>query len=167
MGEHKRSNLSSSVSVSVWMLPLILCAAWPYPSAAARISSYGNLSAPSAADVQQTKAGQQSSRRINQSGIQEADCGRHTPEITSAAGPSESQRARDQAESTQGGTTTPDGMQGMQDHGGMEMHTSSFMEEILHHGTAGTSAEPNSTPHPMLMTMKHNWMLMLHGVGFL
>jgi hypothetical protein len=167
MGEHKRRNLSSSVSVSVWMLPLILCAAWPYESAtAARISSCGNVAGPLTGAMQQAKAGQQSGRTIGQSDIHEAGCGRHPPEMTIATGPSESQRSRDQAESTQG-ETTPDNMQGMQNHGGMEMHTSSFIEEILHHGTAGTSAEPNSTPHPMLMTMKHNWMLMLHGVGFL
>lgn len=42
-----------------------------------------------------------------------------------------------------------------------------FIEEILHHGTSGTSAEPNSTPVPMLMTMKGKWMLMFHGEAFL
>src|SRR5579863_4509452 len=35
---------------------------------------------------------------------------------------------------------------------GMDMnHASTFIEEILAHNTAGTSAEPNSTPHDMLM----------------
>ena len=42
----------------------------------------------------------------------------------------------------------------------------SFIEEILHHATAGTSAAPNSTPHDMLMTPKGAWMLMFHGAGF-
>ena len=42
-----------------------------------------------------------------------------------------------------------------------------FVEEIEQHATSGTSAEPTSTPIPMLMTMKGNWMLMFHGVGFL
>lgn len=39
-----------------------------------------------------------------------------------------------------------------------------FVEE---HATGGTDAEPASTPIPMLMTMKSNWTLMLHGVIFL
>jgi len=42
-------------------------------------------------------------------------------------------------------------------------HTASFLEEILHHASAGTSAEPNSTPHDMRMTRKGAWMLMFHG----
>jgi hypothetical protein len=42
-----------------------------------------------------------------------------------------------------------------------------FIEEIEQHATSGTSAEPNSTPAPMLMTMTGSWMLMLHGVAFL
>jgi len=42
-----------------------------------------------------------------------------------------------------------------------------FLEDIEHHGTSGTSAEPNSTPIPMLMTMKGKWMLMFHGEAFL
>jgi hypothetical protein len=47
----------------------------------------------------------------------------------------------------------------------------SFTQEIEAHATSGTSAEPNSTPAPMLMTMRGTgssaWMLMLHGNGFL
>jgi hypothetical protein len=46
----------------------------------------------------------------------------------------------------------------------------SFTEAILAHTTSGTSAEPDSTPAPMLMTMRgpasNRWMLMLHGNGF-
>lgn len=42
-----------------------------------------------------------------------------------------------------------------------------FLEAIEHHSTSGTSAEPNSTPTPMLMTMKGEWKLMFHGVAFL
>lgn len=41
-----------------------------------------------------------------------------------------------------------------------------FIEEILAHSTAGTTAEPNSTPHDMLMAQKGAWTLMFHGVGF-
>jgi hypothetical protein len=42
-----------------------------------------------------------------------------------------------------------------------------FIEEILAHSTAGTTAEPNSTPHDMLMAQKGAWTFMFHGVGFL
>lgn len=52
-------------------------------------------------------------------------------------------------------------------HHGMEMQPKSFVENVLHHSSSGTSAEPNSTPAPMLMTMKGNWTLMFHGVGWL
>jgi hypothetical protein len=41
-----------------------------------------------------------------------------------------------------------------------------FLQEIVRHDTSGTSAEPNSTPVPMLMTMKKNWMLMFHANVF-
>jgi hypothetical protein len=54
---------------------------------------------------------------------------------------------------------------------GMNMNMSeaprTFIDEIVHHSTSGTSAEPNSTPIPMLMTRKGQWMLMFHGVVFL
>src|SRR5277367_1880151 len=42
-----------------------------------------------------------------------------------------------------------------------------FLREILLHDTSGTSAEPNSTPAPMLMKMAGGWMLMFHGNVFL
>src|ERR1700681_3063441 len=45
----------------------------------------------------------------------------------------------------------------------MNMHPETFLQEIVHHGTSGTSAEPNSTPVPMLMTMKNEWMVMFHA----
>src|SRR5271154_6977490 len=41
-----------------------------------------------------------------------------------------------------------------------------FLSEILLHETSGTSAEPNSTPTPMLMKRVGSWMLMFHGNGF-
>jgi hypothetical protein len=41
-----------------------------------------------------------------------------------------------------------------------------FLESVESHTTSGTSSEPDSTPAPMLMTMRGNWMLMLHGNGF-
>jgi hypothetical protein len=55
------------------------------------------------------------------------------------------------------------------------MHPQSFLQEIEHHASAGTSAEPNSTPTPMRMTMSNalhrplilqNWMLMFHANAF-
>jgi len=42
----------------------------------------------------------------------------------------------------------------------------SFAEAIEQHATSGTSAEPNSTPAPMMMTMRGNWMLMFHANAF-
>ncbi|MGB0035990.1 MAG: hypothetical protein WBP79_11005 [Candidatus Acidiferrales bacterium] len=64
------------------------------------------------------------------------------------------------------------GMSGMQHNGAHSMnqmdmnHPTTFIEEILAHSTAGTSAEPISTLHDMLMTEKGAWMLMFHGVAF-
>lgn len=52
-------------------------------------------------------------------------------------------------------------------HGMRTMRPQTFVEEILHHVTSGTSAEPNSTPVPMLMTMRQAWMLMFHANVFL
>ena len=59
-------------------------------------------------------------------------------------------------------------MQGMQMGGDglITMHPESFPQEIVRHGTSGTSAEPNSTPVPMLMTAKGAWMLMFHANAF-
>ena len=62
------------------------------------------------------------------------------------------------------------GMQHGSPHSGHAMdmdQATTFIEEILQHDTAGTSAEPASTPHEMLMTQKGPWMLMFHGGGFL
>ena len=57
---------------------------------------------------------------------------------------------------------------GMQhEHGNMEMKPATLIENIENHMGDGTSVEPNSTPTPMLMTTKGNWMLMLHGLGFI
>ena len=48
-----------------------------------------------------------------------------------------------------------------------QMHPKSFLQQIQHHASSGTSAEPNSTPTPMLMTMKGEWMLMFHANAFI
>jgi hypothetical protein len=65
-----------------------------------------------------------------------------------------------------------DSMQGMKMDSSMDemmqnMHPHSFIQEILHHASSGTSAEPNSTSTPMLMTMKGRWMLMFHANVFI
>lgn len=49
----------------------------------------------------------------------------------------------------------------------MSMESHSLVEQTLHRDTAGTSAEPNSTPMPMLMTMKGKWNLMFHANVFI
>src|SRR5712691_1246252 len=49
----------------------------------------------------------------------------------------------------------------------MNMESHSLIELLQHHVTAGTGAGPNSTPAPMLMTMKGKWTLMFHGEAFL
>ena len=48
-----------------------------------------------------------------------------------------------------------------------QMNPHTFLEQIQHHASSGTSAEPNSTPTPMLMAMKGPWMLMFHANAFL
>lgn len=48
-----------------------------------------------------------------------------------------------------------------------QMHPKTFLQEVRHHATSGTSAEPNSVPAPMLMSMRGNWMLMFHGNAFI
>jgi hypothetical protein len=48
----------------------------------------------------------------------------------------------------------------------MNMTPETFTQEILHHATSGTTAEPNSTPIPMLMTWKRHWKLMFHANVF-
>jgi len=63
-------------------------------------------------------------------------------------------------------------MQGMQMDSGMmalmdQMQPRTFLQQIEHHASAGTSAEPNSTSTPMLMTMRGQWMLMFHANAFL
>ncbi len=56
----------------------------------------------------------------------------------------------------------------MQSMPGMTMNRTptTFIAAIEQAATSGTSAEPNSTPMPMLMTMKRGWMLMFHSVVF-
>jgi hypothetical protein len=68
-----------------------------------------------------------------------------------------------------------DGMQGMPGMDGMQMqgmdmgetglmtmHPETFPQEIVRHTGSGTSAEPDSTPVPMLMMKKGKWTFMFH-----
>jgi hypothetical protein len=57
-------------------------------------------------------------------------------------------------------------MQGMQ-HDSVDKKSEKFIDEILHHDTAGTSAQPNSINEPMIMRVWGKWMLMFHGTAFL
>jgi hypothetical protein len=62
---------------------------------------------------------------------------------------------------------TPDTSGADQHWMSMAMTANSLIDLILNHDTSGTSAEPDSTPVPMLMTTRGAWTFMLHGVGFL
>jgi hypothetical protein len=69
-------------------------------------------------------------------------------------------------------TPTPKPDETMSDMPGMQHSTGhqqpmTFIDEILHHDTAGTSAQPNSTDEPMIMRMHGKWMFMFHGNAFL
>jgi hypothetical protein len=48
----------------------------------------------------------------------------------------------------------------------MNMQPQNFIDAIIQHAGSGTSAEPDSTPTPMLMTMEGQWMLMFHANAF-
>lgn len=49
----------------------------------------------------------------------------------------------------------------------MSMPPQNFVQAIAAHKGSGTSAEPASTPAPMLMMRKGNWMLMFHANVFI
>ncbi|MGH9690254.1 MAG: hypothetical protein ACRD4C_04015 [Candidatus Acidiferrales bacterium] len=46
------------------------------------------------------------------------------------------------------------------------MRPETFLQEIVRHASSGTSAEPDSTPTPMLMTTKGMWTVMFHANAF-
>jgi hypothetical protein len=48
----------------------------------------------------------------------------------------------------------------------MFMQPQNFLQKIVSHAGSGTSAEPVSTPVPMLMTRRGDWMLMFHANVF-
>jgi hypothetical protein len=56
------------------------------------------------------------------------------------------------------------GKTGLMSMQGMQPQT--FLQAIAHHSASGTSAEPNSTPTPMLMANRGLWMLMFHANVF-
>src|ERR1700681_4885253 len=78
------------------------------------------------------------------------------------------QSSSGQSAQSGGGNGGTNGMQmgktGLMSMQGMQPQT--FLQEISHHGSSGTSAEPNSTRIPMLMTNKGPWMLMFHANVF-
>jgi hypothetical protein len=47
-----------------------------------------------------------------------------------------------------------------------QMQPKTFIQQIEHHAASGSSAEPNSTPAPLAMSMKSQWMLMFHANAF-
>lgn len=53
------------------------------------------------------------------------------------------------------------------DSDSMAMQPDNFVSSILSHTGSGTSAEPISTPTPMLMTMRGLWTLMFHANVFI
>jgi hypothetical protein len=166
MREYTRREESSSVPMRLWMLALILRLAGPQSAMAAEIARCENAAGSITEEALERVGGQQTGRAANQDDAKDVNCGQRLVELAVAAESEDSQRPLNQAQSNRA-ETTPDGMTGMQHHGAMDMQPSSFAEEILDHATAGTSAQPDSTPHPMLMSMKRNWMLMFHGVAFL
>jgi len=46
------------------------------------------------------------------------------------------------------------------------LHPQDFVHAVEDHSSSGTSAEPNSTPHPMLMAVANRWMVMFHANVF-
>jgi hypothetical protein len=65
------------------------------------------------------------------------------------------------------GMDEPAGADAPSSHPAPSMQPQNFLQQIEHHASSGTSAEPNSTPTPMLMTMRRGWVLMFHGNAFL
>ena len=57
-------------------------------------------------------------------------------------------------------------MPGCEGPGLMTMHPQKFLQEIVSHTSSGTGAEPISTPAPMLMIRKDDWVLMFHANVF-
>jgi hypothetical protein len=68
------------------------------------------------------------------------------------------------------GCSEPSGDESAQPKPGADLMTMSpqnFLQAIVSHTGSGTSAEPISTPTPMLMTMKGKWSVMFHANAFI
>src|SRR5689334_20764067 len=79
--------------------------------------------------------------------------------LAAAQGPQPAQRQHGNSQTTppKPAETMPD-MPGMQ-HDSAHQQPITFIDEILHHSTSGTSAQPNSTEEPMIMRARGSWML--------
>lgn len=88
--------------------------------------------------------------------------------LLSAAQQSGSSKAKARADTQSMPAMAMDQMSGMDmnPNGLMNKQPETFIQEILAHSTSGTSAEPNSTPVPMLMKSKGPWTLMFHANVF-
>jgi hypothetical protein len=79
-----------------------------------------------------------------------------------------SQAEPDRAPPSQQDMNQMDMSDGKMDHAAMmNMHPQTFIQEIEHHSGGGTSAQPNSTPTPMLMGIKGQWQFMFHANVFI
>jgi len=107
-----------------------------------------------------------------QDGQQRSPCmsGMRMPGCPEPSGPQAGDQQSSNGQSAQqgGGNGGTKGMQmgkaGPMSMQGMQPQT--FLQAIAHHASSGTSAEPNSTPTPMLMTNKGPWMIMFHANVF-
>jgi hypothetical protein len=82
--------------------------------------------------------------------------------------------AQVQPASMPGSSSQPQDMQqmhmpvgNMDDMAMKNMQPQTFIQEIEHDSGGGTSAQPNSTPAPMLMGMKGRWQFMFHANVFI
>jgi hypothetical protein len=87
-------------------------------------------------------------------------------DVAAAAAEDETQAAQQQSTLQSPSEADMPDMPGMQ-HGMPHHQPVTFIGEILHHDTSGTSAQPNSTSEPMIMLIKGKWTFMFHGVAFL
>ncbi len=77
------------------------------------------------------------------------------------------QQVPDKANTPSTASQRQDQMAGMDMHKQQTSRNAHSMIELLEqHRISGTDAEADSTALEMLMTTKHGWMLMLHGLGF-
>jgi hypothetical protein len=81
--------------------------------------------------------------------------------VAASRAPAEAQSPT--ASMTHGGAGTSGSAGGQE----MEMEALGLSQRILLHATAGTDAEPNSTPFAMMTTRRAGWRLMLDGQAFL